>query len=310
MGAVDNFVRAQHDMILHFCVMPPDSAVHTSRIGLEDIKQALDYAAAHSLSEFVDCNPMEYLRPLPAVATKNTHKGPYAIPDEFFQMTATGASARFDRGVPLELHLKNLFSSQGMCALKKGETYLWLITASGSFRWAPERQSVLSRDKICHGDLNSFGLTSKETGFHSMRGMARAGGEINFRTVYNSQGKAIGDAWVIDDRTSFQGQRAVYPLRDPVVWMGHTLGQKLRFIDEPDIDDDLLVNAASYLHNVLQVDLEDVYIRSDLTKKNILKELYGDSWKDHLQSESVEILAQAPYIRLIGARGFFQPSHV
>merc|ERR1711924_272180 len=96
-----------------------------------------------------------------------------------------------------------------------------------------------------------------------------------------------------------------YPLRDPVVWMGHTLGQKLRFIDE-----DLLVNAASYLHNVLQVDLEDVYIRSDLTKKNILKELYGDSWKDHLQSESVEILAQAPYIRLIGARGLFQPSHV
>lgn len=307
--AVDNLIRAPHDTILHFHVMPPESSADASKIGLENIEQALDNAAAQS-SVSVGSDPVEHLCSLPAVATKNMGKAPYQTPDVFFQITATGASAKFDRGVPSEQHLRNLFSGHSMCALRKGTTYLWLITAGGSFRWAPERQSVLGRDKICHGDLNSFGFTSKEIEFHSMRGVARAGGEINFRTVYDSQGEAVAEAWVMDDRTSFQGQRAAYPLRDPVIWKIHKLGQKLHIIKEPEMDEDLLPKAASYLHNVLQVDLEGVYTRSDLTKKACVKELYGNDWKDHLESESLDVLAEAPYIRLIDAHGRFRPSHV
>eukprot|EP00472_Partenskyella_glossopodia_P003604 CAMPEP_0197517560 /NCGR_PEP_ID=MMETSP1318-20131121/2603_1 /TAXON_ID=552666 /ORGANISM="Partenskyella glossopodia, Strain RCC365" /LENGTH=420 /DNA_ID=CAMNT_0043067229 /DNA_START=195 /DNA_END=1457 /DNA_ORIENTATION=- len=144
--------------------------------------------------------------------------------------------------------------------LDVNDATLWLIADDGSIRFGKEHQELRKaagqhhRDLICHGDLNRD-ITVNEVHMHLFRGSAKAGGEFNKRTIHAADGTehADGPKWVIDNRTSFVGNRANF----------------LRSLN-PETEIERLRHSWKFMKS-MGFDMTDVYIRDDIDKYKAFK---------------------------------------
>eukprot|EP00466_Bigelowiella_natans_P019387 jgi/Bigna1/85724/estExt_fgenesh1_pg.C_50344 len=178
-----------------------------NRTGIEDLvttwTKAIGHAPYYNPEHFITVNK----KTRKAVALQRTRDTNWEVAE--------------DVGIT-DAQVKNMFNNPGNI-LALDDANLWMIADDDSLRFGREHQPLhrnnwfKNRAIICHGDLN-VDIHIGKWQSTNLRGHAKGGGEFKWRAVHKTDGtEADGRKWVIDNRTSFVGNRASSTPPDPAV---------------------------------------------------------------------------------------------